>query len=301
VLELNSIVTNMDHMLRRLIGEDIELVNRLEPALGRVKADAGQIEQVILNLVVNSRDAMPRGGRLIIETQNVNHPIVAKSVQGEARPGDYVLLAVEDTGEGIAAEVRDHIFEPFFTTKEAGKGTGLGLATVYGIVSQSGGYIGVESSVGKGTKFKVFLPRVNQSVRTAGARLSKQAKPAAETVLLVEDEHAVRDLASTVLKANGYRVLEANRGDEAVRICREFRGPIHALVTDVVLPHASGRQLAEDIESIRPGIRVLYMSGYTDDVISHHGVLDPGAAFLQKPFLPDTFVQKVRELLTSKL
>jgi PAS domain S-box-containing protein len=298
VLELNSIVMNMDHMLRRLIGEDIELENKLEPSLGTVRADAGQLEQVILNLAVNSRDAMPLGGRLTIETRNVGQGTVANAIRSDVRHGDYVMLAVTDTGGGIPAEVRDHIFEPFFTTKASGKGTGLGLATVYGIVNQSGGYIGVETTVGHGTTFRIFLPRVHDVVPSPECA-TKPPIRAVETVLLVEDEDAVRTLASAILKDNGYYVLEADHGEKALRICREFQGPIHALLTDVVMPQISGRQLAEDVERMRPGIRVLYMSGYNDDVISHHSVLEPGTAFLQKPFSPDILVEKVRELLTK--
>jgi two-component system cell cycle sensor histidine kinase/response regulator CckA len=299
VLELNGIVMNMHKMLHRLIGEDIELIDSLEPHLGVVRADAGQIEQVILNLAVNSRDAMPLGGRLVIETRNADHATVCKAIQGEARPNDYVMLAVSDTGSGIPQEIRDHIFEPFFTTKGEGKGTGLGLATVYGIVNQSGGYIGVESTVGEGTRFMIFLPHVvEQAEGTRVTRATQRPKAASETVLLVEDEDAVRDLASAILTSHGYRVLEAQGGEEAIGVCRDFSGPIHALVTDVVMPQISGRQLAENIVTMRPGIRVLYMSGYTDDIISHHGVLEPGTAFLQKPFTPDVFVRKVRELLT---
>jgi PAS domain S-box-containing protein len=299
VLELNSIVMNMHHMLRRLIGEDIELVNKLDPELGTVRADSGQLEQVILNLAVNSRDAMPLGGRLTIETRNVSHTVVANAVRSDARPGEYVMLSVSDTGTGISEEVRAHMFEPFFTTKQSGKGTGLGLATVYGIINQSGGYIVVDSTLGHGTTFRIFLPRAIEIAEPSPEQVVKPAIRAAETVLLVEDEDAVRTLASTILKGKGYRVLEAHRGEEAIQICREFSGPIHALVTDVIMPQISGRQLAEDIERMRPGIRVLYMSGYTDDVISHHSVLEPGTAFLQKPFSPDILIEKVRELLTN--
>src|SRR5262249_16859310 len=225
LLELNNIVMTMDHMLRRLIGEDIELINRLDPALGAVRADASQIEQVILNLAVNSRDAMPSGGRVTIETRNVDQATVAKAIKGFVRPGGYIMLAVSDTGTGISENVRAHMFEPFFTTKEAGKGTGLGLATVYGIVNQSGGYIGVESAIDRGTTLKVFLPSAAQAVQPATPQVTSEERRSDETVLLVEDEDAVRSLASAILKENGYCVLQARRGDEALRISREFSGP----------------------------------------------------------------------------
>jgi PAS domain S-box-containing protein len=296
-LNINKIVTNMDKMLTRVIGEDIELVTVLQPSLGVVKADAGQIEQVILNLAVNSRDAMPKGGKLTIETRNVDSSTASGSLHAEVRSGQYVMLGVSDTGCGIPPEIRNLIFEPFFTTKEKGKGTGLGLATVYGIVNQSGGYLGLDSTVGKGTSFKIFLPRVDEEVVVATAPRAVGVAGTGETVLLVEDEDAVRSLASQILSRNGYRVLETRACDEALRISQNHSGPIHALVTDVVMPQMSGRQLAEIVQTIRPDIKVLYISGYTDDVISHHGVLEPGTAFLQKPFSPDTFANKVHELL----
>ena len=297
-LDLNSVVTNMDKMLRRVIGEDIELVNVLPPHLGIVKADAGQIEQVIMNLAVNARDAMPRGGKLTIQTRDATALEVAHSVKREVRAERYVMLEVTDTGLGIPDNIRSLIFEPFFTTKGQGKGTGLGLSTVYGIVEQSGGYLALESAVGR-TSFKVFLPRVDEEVASEDKQIAGRAvaADAAATVLLVEDEDAVRNLASVILKRRGYHVLDTPSCDQALRIAQQYSGPIHALVTDVVMPQMSGRQLAEAVQTIRSDIKVLYISGYTDEVISHHGVLEPGTAFLQKPFSPETFASKVHELL----
>jgi CheY-like chemotaxis protein len=287
----------MDLMLRRVIGEDIELVNVLDDKLGVVKADPGQIEQVILNLAVNSRDAMPTGGKLQIETGNVTSFQVSQAVKSPVRPGDYVMLSVTDTGSGIPSEIQSLVFEPFFTTKEVGRGTGLGLAIVYGIVNQSGGYIGLDSIVGRGTSIKIFLHWSDQEIGTPDAPPAQSVQSQHETVLLVEDESAVRDLASAILKRDGYVVLEARSVEHALEISREYAGPIHALVTDVVMPQMSGRQLAQRIQTARRDIKVLYVSGYTDDVISHHGVLEAGAAFLQKPFSPGKFVQTVHDLL----
>ena len=299
-LSMNTIVTNMHKILRRVIGEDIHLVNTLERSLGVIKADPGQIEQVLLNLVVNSRDAMPKGGQLSIQTANVTASEVGEMVKAPVREGQYVMLAVSDTGSGIPEDIQNLIFEPFFTTKESGKGTGLGLATVYGVVNQSGGYIALDSAVGKGTTFRIFFPRVHEQVKPGDSRKGIQTVDGTgETVLLVEDEEAVRDLASEILSSKGYRVLEAGACDLALRISREHSGPIDALVTDVVMPQMSGRQLAEIIQGIRPEIKVLYISGYTDDIISHHGVLEPGTAFLQKPFSPEAFVGKVHDLLNQ--
>jgi CheY-like chemotaxis protein len=283
-----------------LIGEDIALVNKLDSPLGKVRADPGQIEQVILNLAVNSRDAMPLGGDLTIETRNANHATAVQFTQGEVRPGNYVMLVVSDTGCGMSQEVQGHIFEPFFTTKEAGKGTGLGLATVYGIVNQSGGYIAVESTLGEGATFRVFLPRVFEAMDSPGNRATSAPDSSGETVLLVEDEDSVRNLASAILNENGYRVLQAKDGEQALGIAREFPDAIHVLITDIVMPQVSGRQLAEAIKSLRPSIQVLYMSGYTDDIISHHGELDSGTAFLQKPFSAKAFINKIVELLARR-
>ncbi len=301
VLDLNVVVTNMTQMLRRLIGEDIELSMSLCRDLGHVKADPGQIEQVIVNLAVNARDALPGGGRITVSTANVDIPPRDAPAHPESRPGPHVLLSMEDTGHGMDEEIRSHLFEPFFTTKEKGKGTGLGLATVYGIVSQSGGHIRVESAPGRGSVFQVYLPRVE----SPGEGISSAAEPdrsgipstGTETVLLVEDEEVVRLLAREILRMNGYTVLEARHGREALLLSDAHQGPIHLMLTDVVMPKMSGRELAERLVPRRPEMRVLYMSGYTDDAIVRHGVLEEGIAFLQKPFTARTLALKVREVL----
>jgi signal transduction histidine kinase/ActR/RegA family two-component response regulator len=301
VLELNAIVADIEKMLRRLIGEDIELVVSLDAAMGRVKADPVQIEQVLLNLVVNARDAMPQGGNLIIETANVYLDENYAGNHVDVRPGPYVVLAVSDTGCGMDKETQSHIFEPFFTTKELGKGTGLGLATVYGIVKQSGGNIWVYSELTKGTTFKIYLPRVDAELKER-VRTSERLEPshATETILLVEDEEMVRTLACDILEERGYQVLVAANGEEAIRICSEHAGPIHLMLSDVVMPRMSGKGLAEKIKPSRHGIEVLFMSGYTDDAIVHHGVLEPGTNFLEKPFTPEALARKVREVLDKR-
>jgi PAS domain S-box-containing protein len=299
VLDLNAHVSNMDKMLRRMIGEDIELVTLLAEDLGRIKADPGQIEQAILNLAVNAKDAMLNGGKLTIETANVKlDENYARSRIGVI-PGDYVMLSMSDTGGGMAPETKERIFEPFFTTKEKGKGTGLGLSTVYGIVQQSGGNIWVYSEPGLGTTFKIYLPRIEEGTESLRpAAVPTKSLQGSETVLLVEDEEMVRKLACTVLEKNGYTVLEASNGDEALDVVQGRNGnPIHLVVTDVVMPGMSGRQLADRLVSLRPELKVLYMSGYTDNAIVHHGVLDPGIAYIQKPFTPDALASKVREIL----
>jgi PAS domain S-box-containing protein len=302
VLDLNAVVANMDKMLRRVIGEDIALNVVLRPGLGRVKADPGQIEQVIMNLAVNARDAMPHGGRLTIEAANVelNETYARRLIT--VTPGPHVLLAVSDTGCGMDRETQARIFEPFFTTKEKGKGTGLGLATVYGIVKQSGGSIWVYSEPGQGTTFKIYLPRVEEAVATTAAPEATSARlpRGTETILLVEDAAGVRALARAVLLACGYSVLEAPTPGTALEIGARHDGPIHLLVTDVIMPEMSGREVAESLTRARPEMKVLYVSGYTDDTIGHHGVLEPGIAFLQKPFSPEALARKVREVLEGK-
>jgi nitrogen-specific signal transduction histidine kinase/CheY-like chemotaxis protein len=300
VLDLNAVVGGMDEMLRRLIGEDIELHTQLAPDLGRTKADPGQIEQVLMNLVVNARDAMPRGGRLTLETANAEMDETYIRDHLGARPGRYVMLAVCDNGLGMDPETQKHIFEPFFTTKEKGKGTGLGLATVYGIVKQSEGYIWVESAPGEGTTVKVYLPWVE--AEPAAEELRRPAVPeelprATETVLLVEDEDMVRRMTREVLEGAGYRVLEASSGFEALRVSAGHNGSLDLLLTDVVMPGMSGRELSERLAPVRPAMKVLYMSGHTDDAIFHHGVTQAGTGFLQKPFTPDALERRVRELL----
>jgi two-component system cell cycle sensor histidine kinase/response regulator CckA len=299
VLDLNAHVSNMDKMLRRMIGEDIELVTLLAKDLGRIKADPGQIEQVILNLAVNAKDAMLKGGKLTIETANAKlDGSYARSHIG-VTPGRYVMLSVSDTGVGMTPEVKERIFEPFFSTKEKAKGTGLGLSTVYGIIQQSGGNVWVYSEPGVGTTFKIYLPMIEEGGDSIQS-LAVSTKPpqGSETILLVEDEEMVRKLACTVLQKYGYTVLEAPNGEEALRIIEGQNGnPVHLMVTDVVMPGMSGRQLADRLASLWPETKVLYMSGYTDNAIVHHGVLEPGIAYIQKPFAPDALASKVREIL----
>jgi two-component system, cell cycle sensor histidine kinase and response regulator CckA len=298
VLNPNEVVRNMDKLLRRLLGEDVELRAALAQDLGAVKADASQLEQVVLNLAVNARDAMPNGGQLTIETQNVELDEAYVRGHVSAQPGRYIMIAVSDTGIGMDAATQDRIFEPFFTTKEKGKGTGLGLATVYGIVKQSGGWIWVYSEPGHGTSFKVYLPRVAEAAAPAAQTPTPPVSVrGSQTILLVEDEELVRHLVEKVLKANGYTVLVAASGPDAERVATQHAGPIQLLMTDVVLPGLNGRQVAERLTAARPGIRVLYLSGYTDDAIVRHGVLEPGVAFLQKPFSPAVLGRKVREVL----
>jgi CheY-like chemotaxis protein len=302
VLDLNAHVSNMDKMLRRMIGENIELMTLLAKDLGRIKADPGQIEQVILNLAVNARDAMLSGGKLTIETANIElDENYARSHIG-VTPGRYVMLSVSDTGVGIAREVKERIFEPFFTTKEKGKGTGLGLSTVYGIIQQSGGNIWVYSEPGLGTTFKIYLPRIEEDTESLKpSAVSTKSLQGSETILLVEDEEMVRKLACTILQKNGYKVLEAPNGEEALRIVQGQNGnPIHLMVTDVVMPGMSGRQLADRLERLRPEMKILYISGYTDNAIVHHGVLEKGIDYIQKPFTIEGLARKVREVLDKK-
>jgi PAS domain S-box-containing protein len=300
VLDLNAVLTNIDRMLQRVIGEDIDLVTMPAPGLGRVKVDPGQIEQVIMNLAVNARDAMPQGGKLTIETANVELDNAYARKHVSVRPGSYVMLAVSDTGCGMDAETQARIFEPFFTTKEVGKGTGLGLSTVYGIVKQSDGNIWVYSEPGRGTTFKVYLPIVEGAVETVEPSVAPAgAVRGSETILLVEDDAGIRRLVRQVLAERGYWVLEAIDGKHAIQISEQHTVPIHLLVTDLVMPEMSGRDLAEHLKPSRPNMKVIFMSGYTDKAIVHRGELDPGTAFLQKPFTPDALARKVREVLDA--
>jgi two-component system cell cycle sensor histidine kinase/response regulator CckA len=298
VVRVNDLVANLEKMLRRVIAEDVALVTRLDPSAGNVRVDPGQLEQVILNLAINARDAMPRGGKLTIETSNADLDDAYAQRHVTVQPGRYVMVAVSDTGVGMDAAMQARLFEPFFTTKEKGKGTGLGLATVYGIVKQSGGYIWVYSEPGKGTAFKVYLPRVGEAPALPEPHVPTVAPPrGTETILLVEDEQAVRTLSRRVLEARGYRVLEAGNGAKALEVARGSTGPIHLILTDLVMPDMTGTELASRLLSLRPGVRVLYMSGYTDDSVVRNGLLEQGRLFLQKPFTPETLARKVREAL----
>ncbi len=304
VLNIQSVVVEMEKILRRLIGEDIQLETSSAADLGLVKADRSQIEQVILNLAVNARDAMPEGGRLTIETANVELDESYSHPPAVLAPGKYVMLAVTDNGCGMDAETQAHIFEPFFTTKEKGKGTGLGLATVYGIVKQSGGYVWVYSEPGRGTSFKVYLPRIDEekSRQNRDAEPKMRAIPrGSETVLLVEDEKGVRELAREYLEMTGYSVIEAENGHTALELAAMHVGEIHLLMTDVVMPGISGRELAERVRSIRPGTKVLFMSGYADQAVVSHGILDTDSALLQKPFTMAALASKLREILSAEV
>jgi PAS domain S-box-containing protein len=299
VLNINEVISNLQRMLGRLIGEDIELKTILSPDLGLIRADPGQLEQVIINLALNSRDAMPEGGCLTIETANV------KLEEAPARshalpPGLYTVMAVSDTGCGMTAEVQSHMFEPFYTTKERGKGTGLGLSTVYGIVKQHGGEIYVYSEPGKGSTFKIYFPQAGEAASPAAAEAASVPLPrGSETVLVVEDEEGVRKLVRSVLELSGYHVLEADSGEAAMEVSAAHEGEIELLVTDVVMPKMSGRDLAEALVLLRPNIKVLFLSGYADRAIIEHGILETGAAFMQKPFTPQALTRKVRDVLDN--
>jgi PAS domain S-box-containing protein len=300
VLDLNAIVSGAEKMLQRLIGEDVALVTVLAPDLGAVKADPGQLEQVIMNLAVNARDAMPEGGKITVETANVELDATYTAEHTPVSPGAYVLLSVSDTGVGMDEETKRRLFEPFFTTKEKGKGTGLGLATVYGIVKQSGGFIWVYSEVGHGTTFKIYLPRVDEPADAAQqATVLPESMRGTETVLLAEDAGPLRAVARQILKRHGYTVLEAPDGKSALDQATGHDGPIHLLIADVIMPEMSGRQLAERLKERRPELKVLFVSGYTDDAIIRHGTLEPGIAFLQKPLSPESLARKVRVILDS--
>jgi PAS domain S-box-containing protein len=300
VLDLNAVVRGLSSMVQRLLGEDVDLNVALDPALGHVRADRSQLEQVLMNLAVNARDAMPRGGKLTVETANVE---VAETFRhGQVvMPGRYVLLSVSDTGMGMDEATKARIFEPFFTTKDVGRGTGLGLSTVYGIVKQSGGHVFVYSEPGRGSTFKVYLPRVDEAVEPEPVAETPGDLPRGdEVILLVEDEPGVRALVRNSLRARGYAVLEARHGIEALLLSARHPGPVHLLLTDVVMPQMSGREVAAQVLASRPGTKVLYMSGYAENSVVHHGILDPGTAFLQKPFTPDALVRKVREILDAR-
>jgi PAS domain S-box-containing protein len=298
IIDLNPKIAEIERMLRGVLGEDIELLVKLQPELGFVRADQSQIEQVLLNLVVNARDAMPTGGRLVIQTASVDVDEAFEDQHLGLKPGPYVLISVSDTGSGMDRETLEHIFEPFFTTKERGKGTGLGLATVYGIVSQSDGRIWAYSEPGKGTTFRICLPRILRSGEPeASAVPPEPAGQGTETVLVVEDETTVRLVAVGSLKKAGYRVLEASHGEEALRVASGHEGPIHLVLTDVLMPGIHGPELVKRLQETRPALRALYMSGHADDALLHHGILEGGLSFLEKPFTRNDLTKKVREVL----
>jgi signal transduction histidine kinase len=297
VVDLSAIVGGVENMLKRLIGEDVELTTNGDPARGRILVDPGQMEQLIVNLAVNARDAMPSGGRLIIGTADV---MLDESYGAEhlgVKIGSHVLLTVSDSGVGMDSETQARMFEPFFTTKEEGKGTGLGLANVFEIVRQSGGTIRVDSELDTGTTFKIYFPTVSRAVVKSASPPPDATLRGTETILLVEDEDAVRKLARTILHQYGYNVLEAQNGGDAFLLCEQYAATIHLLLTDMVMPRMSGRQLAERLLPLRPGMKVLYMSGYTDDLFVRRGALDSSLAFLQKPITPERLTRKVRETL----
>jgi len=302
VVDLNGVVTENLKMLTRLIGEDIDLVMVPSSEIGAVKADPGQIEQVVMNLAVNARDAMPQGGKLTIETANVKVDANYARFHSPVKPGDYVMLAISDTGMGMDTETQTHIFEPFYTTKGL-KGTGLGLSTVYGIIKQSEGYIWVYSEPGKGTTFKIYLPRVDAAAMQVEApqslARSEHTGPGRETILLVEDEENLRQLTRQSLENQGYNVVDATDGAAAIRLSHAYKGPIHLLLTDVIMPGMNGRELANQVSSSRPDMKVLYMSGYTENHIGHNGTLDQGITLLQKPFTLPALQAKVREVLDT--
>jgi len=297
VVDLNTIIRDMERLLRPLIGENIELQTRLANDLGRTRADAGQIEQVVMNLAVNSKDAMPSGGKITIQSSNVHLGDDLRRLYNYIQPGPYVMLSIADTGHGMDRETQCRIFEPFFTTKEKGKGTGLGLSTVYGIIKQSGGYVFAQSEVGSGTTFRIYLPRVEDSAEPCSVPASQAAGGGSETVLLVEDEESVRQLVRETLQSKGYKVLEAENGEAALRIASAHLGSIDMLITDVVMPGMSGRELSKKLDEARPKTKVLYLSGYTEDAIMQQGVFEAGTAFLQKPFTLQMLSRKVRDVL----
>jgi PAS domain S-box-containing protein len=299
-INLNTVITDMENIFRRILGEDVELFTLLDPALGAIQADPGQLGQVIMNLAMNSRDAMPRGGRLTIETENVNLDEAYASEHLEVIPGNYVMLTVSDTGMGMDGATQARIFEPFFTTKDSGKGTGLGLSTVYGIVKQTGGHIWVYSEPGQGTTFKIYLPQVEEAaVPIQPTPVPAESLKGQETILVVEDEESLRTVICKTLRSYGHTVLEAHHGGEAILISARHRGPIHLVLTDVVMPGINGLELIERLASLGRKMQVLFMSGYTEDIAALQGLSTAGAPFIEKPFKPTSLVQKVREVLGS--
>ena len=301
ILNLNALTSDMAKMIHRLIGEDVELVMKLDPAIGSVKADQGQIEQVVMNLAVNARDAMPEGGKLALETAMVTLDQADTRHHPGSKAGRYVMFSVSDTGMGMSAETQAHIFEPFFTTKEVGKGTGLGLATVYGIVKQSHGYIWVDSEVGRGSSFKVYLPLIEEAVAAPeSAAPPSESFRGTETVLVVEDADALRKLTVTLIRQYGYQVLSAANGAEALDLVQQVDQNIDLLLTDVIMPGIGGHALAQRLSALRPGLKILYMSGHTDSSIGQHGVLEAGISLLHKPFTEEELVRKIREVLDAR-
>lgn len=300
VLNLNVIISDTIKMLQRLIGEDIQLTTTLNPQVGQVKVDPGQFSQIVMNLAVNARDAMPQGGKLIIETANIFLDSVYTAQHVGVLPGAYVMFSICDTGAGMSDEIKQHVFEPFFTTKKAGQGTGLGLATVYGIVKQSGGYIEVYSDEGVGTTFKIYLPRVaEQSGATTAKTASAEMSRGTETILVVEDEDVVRNLSKDILKECGYTVIEARDGVEALELCDKGECRFDLLMTDVVMPRMGGRELVEKLSARLPEMRVLFTSGYTDDAVLRHGVIKADTNFIHKPFTPEALANKIREIFDA--
>lgn len=304
IMNINETLTDTKNMLWHLIGEDIEIVTNLSPALMTVEVDPAQIQQVVMNLAVNARDAMPEGGRLTLETRNVDLDKAHTSHHSDIKPGSYVMLSMSDTGCGIDEETLAHIFDPFFTTKEEGKGTGLGLASVYGIVKQSSGFIRVKSEQGHGTTFRIYLPVARELVQTMPESAvhiepSPKSLGGSETILLVEDEQGLRRIASEVLTKHGYTVLEASCGEEALTVHESYGKPASLLITDVIMPGMNGRELADRLQALHPSMRVVFMSGHTEKAIMHHGILDTGILFIQKPFLPTTLLTKIRGILST--
>jgi CheY-like chemotaxis protein len=302
VIDLNNLLLGATKMLKRLIGEDIDLTFFPGKHLGNVKVDSHQMEQVLVNLGVNARDAMQDGGKLTVETTNVEIDEEYVKSNAEAKPGQYVLLSISDNGRGISPDVREHLFEPFFTTKEKGKGTGLGLSMVYGIVKQNGGFINVYSEVGAGATFKIYLPLVEGEAEAEASSITIKAvlPTGTETILLTEDEELIRELAKRILERQGYKVIAVEHGGKALQLAEDPSIEFDMLLTDVIMPHMNGNQLYLKLETLRPGLRVLYMSGYTENAIAHHGVLDEGTHFIPKPFTLESLAQKVRETLDTQ-
>jgi CheY-like chemotaxis protein len=302
VLDLNGVVSDMDKMLRRMIGEDVELSTVLGPELGRVKADQGQVEQVLMNLAVNARDAMPDGGKLVVSTENmIMDEAFIRRYPYPVQAGPYVCLTVSDSGIGMDAETKARAFEPFFTTKEKGKGTGLGLSTVYGVVKQSGGYIDIYSSLGAGTTFKIYLPRVTEAITADAPSGAVTSFTGNETILLAEDEGSLRTLTRNTLEQCGYKVLVAKDGVDALEVSEHYDGAIDLLLTDMVMPGMSGQALAQELTRRRPDIRLAYMSGYTGQTVGSQGPIDPGSVFLLKPFTRELLTRKIREALDRRV